>query len=208
MSLSVTEAFNKHQVVRADGESALPRSRIPIAGLEAGYNLPSPVINDAASHSKYSGQLTSEEFLAFCEANEGYHISPQDMAKSVVIVAPSNVITRASLEKILSEARPSDNALSEKEVDELFNILDTEHKGAFTADHFMQSLYGDEGSIYLAEQRADDVIKAQMLKKREAEEKAAREREEQARRERERTARNAAAAAPKPIVKKKAKACC
>ncbi|CCW66333.1 unnamed protein product [Phytomonas sp. Hart1] len=164
MPLPVTAAFNKHQVSRADGNAVLPRSRIAIAGIEAGYNLQSPVINDAVSRSQYPGQLTREEFIDFCELNKSSYISLEDLAKSVVIVAPSNVITRASLEKIFNEARSNDNPLSEDEIDELFNILDNEHKGAFTADYFMQALYGDEGSLCLAEQRANNVLKAKMLK--------------------------------------------
>jgi len=126
-------------------------------------------------------------------------------AKSVVVIAPSNVITRGSLEKIINKSSNRDDALSEEEIDTLFATLDTENKSVIPAEEFMRALYGEEGVICLAEQRVADAKRAQQIK----DEDARRADEEDRRREAEkRAAEEKKQREQEAAKKKKASACC
>lgn len=205
MPISTAEAFQKRHITREDGVSVLPRTMIPVAALEAGYSLASPAINDAVSKATYPGQMTAEEFNDFCEKNKSSMLTAEEMAKSVVVVAPAGVITRGSLEEIINKSTVKDNALSEEEVDALFTTLDTENKGAITAEDFMRALYGEDGVYRLAERRKLDAEEARRRKA--AEEKEAREREA-AKKAADAAAAKKKKSQPEEEKKKKASACC
>ncbi|KPA85801.1 putative mitochondrial I/6 autoantigen-like protein [Leptomonas pyrrhocoris] len=226
MPISTTEAFAKRHVTRDDGVDVLPRKVITVAALEAGYCLSSPTVNDAMGGATYPDQMTAEEFAALCEKNKSAFMSAEDMAKSVVVVAPSGVITRGSLEEIIKKSNNKGDALSEDEVEALFTTLDTDNKGAITAEDFMRSLYGDEGAFRLAERRKLDTAEAERRKEEAAgQELARKEKEENDRRKgaaaeakrKEEEERQKAEAAKKAASgekkdsnekKKKASACC
>lgn len=218
MPISTAEAFGKHHVTREDGVEVLPRSKITVSALEAGYCLASPTIDEAVNGTTYPGQMTAEEFAEFCERNQSSFMSAEEMAKSVVVIAPAGVITRGSLEQILNKSSTQEGKLSDEEVESLFTSLDTDNKGAFTAEDFMRALYGEEGVYRLAERRKLDAAEAARREK----EAAEREREAKAKLEEERRKAAAAAAAAakeekakeqvkakaQPEEKKKASACC
>ncbi|KPI83296.1 i/6 autoantigen-like protein [Leptomonas seymouri] len=183
MPISTVEAFAKRHVTREDGVDVLPRKMIPVAALEAGYCLSSPTINDAVVGATYPDQMTAEEFAALCEKNQSAFVSAEDMAKSVVVVAPAGVITRGSLEEIMNKGSKKGDALSEDEVEALFTTLDTDSTGAITAEDFMRALYGDEGAFRLAERRKLDAAEAKRRKEEAAaQERARKQKEEEERR--------------------------
>lgn len=179
MPISTTEAFAKRRVTREDGVEVLPRSMITVAALEAGYCLPSPTVKEAVIGATYPDQMTAAEFTQLCEKNQSAFMSAEDMAKAVVVIAPAGVITRGSLEEIVNKSSNKDAALSEDEVEALFTTLDTDNKGAITAEDFMRSLYGDEGVYRLAERRKLDAADAERRKEEAAaQEHAKKEKEE------------------------------
>ncbi|CAD2218466.1 i/6 autoantigen-like protein [Angomonas deanei] len=191
---TVKEVFTKHHTDRADGVQVLTRPLISVAALEAGYSLESPTIDDAVTSTKYPGQMTEEEFAEFCEKNKDNFISPQAMAKSVVVVSPSGVITRASLQEITKKSSDSSSGLSDEEVDALFATLDKDNKGAISAEDLMRAMYGEEGALCLAEQRKKDSLAAAKQKEEREGQEAEREQQEKQKKE-EADAANAAAAA-------------
>lgn len=225
MPITAAEAFEKRQITREDGINVLPRSLITVAALEAGYCLPSPTVDEAVTATKYPGQMTCQEFADFCEQHQESFVSARELAKAVVVIAPSNVITRGSLEEIFSRCSNPSSALTEEEVDALFNTLDTENKGAIDAEDFMRALHGDEGVLCLHEQRHADAKEAK-IRIAEAEREAAERAEQERLAEEERLRLEAEAAAnakeeepekaPKEPAKekkpqekkKKASACC
>ncbi|KAG5505019.1 hypothetical protein JKF63_04466 [Porcisia hertigi] len=198
MPITTTEAFQKHRISREDGTEVLPRQKIAVAALEAGYCLPSPVIGEAVNHTAYTGQMTAGEFADFCEKNVSSLMTAEDMAKCLVVVAPSGVISRGSLEELIKKTTSKEAVLLDEEVEALFVTLDTDNKGAITAESFMRSLYGDEGVHCLAERRRL--------------EKAEYERRQREAAEAERAKANGASAARGEgnlqAKKKKASACC
>lgn len=183
MPITTAEAFAKRHVTRDDGVEVLPRTMITVAALEAGYCLPSPTVNEAVIGATYPDQMTAEEFAQLCEKNQSAFMSAEDMAKAVVVVAPSGVITRGSLEEIMKKSSHKEDALSEDEVEALFTALDTDSKGAITAEDFMRALYGDDGAYRLAERRKLDAADAERRKEEAAAQEVARkEKEEEDRR--------------------------
>lgn len=214
MPVSTAEAFEKRQVAREDGVQVLPRSVIPVAALEAGYHLSSPAINDAVANSKYPGQMTNEEFAAFCDNNKDSFVSAEKLAKAVVVVAPTNVITRASLEDIINRSSKPEDCLSEEEVEALFTTLDTDNRGAIDAEDFMRAIHGEEGAIALYQARLDAAKEAE-ARAAKAKEDARRAEEARKKREAEEKAKKDAAAAEEKEKndkaeekKKKTSACC
>lgn len=203
MPITAAEAFKKRHITRKDGVQVLPRPMITVAALEAGYHLPSPTIDEAVAHTTYHGHMTAQEFSEFCEQHKESFVSARALAKAVVVVAPSNVITRGSLEEIISKSSTPEVALSEEEVDTLFHTLDTDNKGAIDAEDFMRALHGEEGVTCLREQRRADAKEAreQIAK---AERDARRAEEERKRKEAEEAAKKSA----KPAKKEKDSACC
>ncbi|KAG5479133.1 hypothetical protein LSCM1_02985 [Leishmania martiniquensis] len=206
MPISAVSAFQHHQVTREDGVGVLPKFMVPVAALEAGYCLAPPTIDEAMDSALYPGQMTIEEFSEFCDKNKGSFMSAEYMAKCVVLVAPSGVITRASLEAIMDKFSSKEGALADEEVEALFTTLDVNNKGAITTQRFMRALYGDEGVYCLAERRRLD--HAELLRLREAAEA------EKLRMEEEKKNRSAPVEeeSPSPVnreeKKKKASACC
>lgn len=189
MPATVAQAFEKRQVAREDGVNVLPRRLIAVAAMEAGYHLTSPVIEEAARGAKYPGQMTEEEFIAFCESHQSALVTPEEMAKAVVVIAPGGIITRGSLEKIVNKTSNKENALTDEETDALFDALDTENKSAITAEDLMRALYGEEGALCLAERRKMELEEApariQKHEEEEAAAAAAQEAEEEKRRQEE-----------------------
>lgn len=179
MLITTTEAFAKRHVTREDGVDVLPRNMITIAALEAGYCLSSPTVKEAVVNGTYPDQMTAEEFAALCEKNQSAFMSAEDMAKAVVVVAPAGVITRGSLEEIMNKSSNKDDALSEDEVEALFTTLDSDNKGAITAEDFMRALYGDEGAYRLAERRKLDAADAERRKEEAAAQELARKEKEE-----------------------------
>lgn len=179
MPISTTEAFAKRHVTREDGVDVLPRKMIPVAALEAGYCLSSPIVNEAAAGATYPDQMTAAEFTALCEKNQSAFISAEDMAKAVVVVAPAGVITRGSLEEVMGKSNKKEDFLSEDEVEALFTTLDKDNKGAITAEDFMRALYGDEGAYRLAERRKLDAADAERRKAEAAAQELARKEKEE-----------------------------
>ncbi|XQJ27018.1 i/6 autoantigen-like protein [Leishmania guyanensis] len=156
MLISPEDAFKKRQVTREDGVEVLPRHMITVAALEAGYCLTSPTIDEAVSKTTYPGQMTAHEFSDFCDRNTSSFISAQEMAKYVVVAAPSGVFTRGSLEEMMNKLKSKEDGLLDEEVEALFTTLDTHNKGAITTTALMRALYGKEGVCCLAERRRLD----------------------------------------------------
>ncbi|KAK7198747.1 i/6 autoantigen-like protein [Novymonas esmeraldas] len=223
MPISTAEAFKKRHVTREDGVEVLPRAMITVAALEAGYCLASPKIDEAVTHTEHHGQMTAEEFAEFCDSNRSSFVSAEEMAKSVVVIAPSGVITRGSLDEITNRSSSKAGALSDEEVEALFTTLDADNKGAITAEDFMRALYGEDGVFRLAERRKLDAAESQRRQKEAAErERAEKERIEEDKRKgaaaaareeaRAKAAKEAESkskeAAKNEEKKKKASACC
>ncbi|CBZ27111.1 i/6 autoantigen-like protein [Leishmania mexicana MHOM/GT/2001/U1103] len=204
MLISTRDAFEKRRITREDGIDVLPRQMITVAALEAGYCLRSPTVGEAVSKTTYPGQMTAYEFTEFCEDNRSSLMSAEDMAKCVVVVAPACIITRRSLEEIVTKSSFKKDALSEEEVDALFSILDAENKGAITDRDFMRALYGETGVHCLAARRKLDALEAKR-REQEALDQARVEEEEEKKAPSEKET-------PKPLEKeqkkKKASACC
>lgn len=202
MLISTRDAFEKRRITREDGIDVLPRQMITVAALEAGYCLRSPTVGEAVSKTTYPGQMTAYEFTEFCEDNRSSLMSAEEMAKCVVVVAPACIITRRSLEEIVTKSSFKKDALSEEEVDALFSILDAKNKGAITDRDFMRALYGETGVHCLAARRKLDALEAKR-REQEALDRARVEEEKKAPSEKE---------IPKPLAKeqkkKKASACC
>ncbi|CAM45202.1 i/6 autoantigen-like protein [Leishmania braziliensis MHOM/BR/75/M2904] len=156
MLISPEDAFKKRQVTREDGVEVLPRHMITVAALEAGYCLTSPTIDEAVAKTTYPGQMTAHEFSDFCDRNTSSFISAQEMAKYVVVAAPSGVLTRGSLEEMMNKLKSKEDGLLDEEVEALFTTLDTHNKGAITTAALMRALYGKEGGCCLAERRRLD----------------------------------------------------
>lgn len=192
--MNPVRAFKKRCVARDDGVAVLTRPLITTAALEAGYSLPSPVVDEEVLKTRYQGQMTQEEFVSFCEQNDGAKVPPSKMAAAIYLVAPTNVITRASLEEILNQSSGKKMNLTEDEIDTLFDTLDTTHSSCITGDKLMRDLYGEDGIAALEEQKyflAEQGMEkqsydAQKEKQRLREEEEERERQRQLELERER----------------------
>ncbi|KAG5479677.1 hypothetical protein CUR178_03440 [Leishmania enriettii] len=165
MPISAVDAFEHHQVTREDGIAVLPKYMVAVAALEAGYCPASPTIDEAVKNALYPGQVTSEEFTEFCDRNKSSFLSAEYMAKCVVLVAPSGVITRRSMEEIMDKLSLKEGGLTDEEVEALFTTLDVNNKGAITAQRFMRALYGDEGVQCLGERRRLEYEAAMRLRK-------------------------------------------
>ncbi|KAG5501742.1 hypothetical protein JIQ42_05594 [Leishmania sp. Namibia] len=165
MPISAVDAFEHHQVTREDGITVLPKYMVTVAALEAGYCPASPTIDETMKNALYPGQMTSEEFTELCDRNKSSFLSAEYMAKCVVLVAPSGVITRRSMEEIMDKLSLKEGGLTDEEVDALFTTLDINNKGAITAQRFMRALYGDEGVHCLAERRRLEYEEAMRLRK-------------------------------------------
>lgn len=153
MPVTPAKAFEKRCIPRHDGVAVLTRPLITVAALEAGYTLPTPVVDDEVQKTAYPGQMTQEEFEKICEKNADSAVTSQAMASAIVMVAPDNVITRASLEEILSSSSDKKISLSEAEIDLLFDTLDSAHTSAISGDDLMKTLYGPDGLVALQEER-------------------------------------------------------
>lgn len=51
MPVSTSEAFATHHITRQDGVGILPQPLVTVAAREAGYYIPTPMVNDAVQHT-------------------------------------------------------------------------------------------------------------------------------------------------------------
>lgn len=147
-------AFKKRCVARDDGVAVLNRPLITVAALEAGYTLPSPMVDDEVTKTVYPGQMTQDEFVTLCENNSETKVTAKRMAKAVLLMNPDGKpLTRASLEQVLNTCSDKQLKLSEEEIDLLFDTLDTAHTSSITSEQLMQGLYGADGLSALEDER-------------------------------------------------------
>lgn len=213
MPITPAKAFNKRAVMRPDGVEVLSRPLVTVAAIEAGYTIPTPMVDEDVANARYPGCLTAEEFNNLCERNSGSQISLEAMASAILMVAPDNCITRASLEAILEESSNDKFTLTAEEIDLLFDNIDTNRNSKITADDLMKALFGakgvqalDEERLFVAqngmckksynEQKAKEeerVAKEEEVRKKKEQEKKAQEERERVEREKKVAAEKAAA---------------
>lgn len=58
MPVSTSEAFASHHITRQDGVAILSQPLVTVAAREAGYYIPTPMVNDAVQSTSHPGQMT------------------------------------------------------------------------------------------------------------------------------------------------------
>ncbi|KAH9600608.1 EF-hand domain [Trypanosoma melophagium] len=189
MPISAVEAFEKRQLTRDDGEKVVPPSLALVAALESGYRFKLSTMEEAAASGKYPGLLTKDEFVSLCEKNPDNCLDSEAMAKHISVLAPNGSVTRASLQDAAAKTGSSEDALTNDEIDALFDVLDENNTGSIPAEVLMGAIYGHKGRDALAKQRKE------YARAKEAAEKEAAAREQAAKEAAEKKAAAAAAAA-------------
>ncbi|ORC88012.1 I/6 autoantigen [Trypanosoma theileri] len=209
MPLSAVEAFEKRQLTRDDGEKVVPPSLALVAALESGYRFKLSTMEEAAVSGKYPGLLTKDEFLSLCEKNPDNCLDSEAMAKHISVLAPNGLVTRASLQEAAAKTGSSEDALTNDEIDALFDVLDENNTGSISAEVLMGAIYGQQGREALTKQRKEYArAKEEAEKEAAAKEQAAKEAAEKEAAAKEAAAKAAAEkeAASKPAAAPKAEA--